>query len=127
MKISEKQIEAILALPNDKKFKHFIKTIVAWEQVWGLYEGGWALAATSDNQPVFPLWPAKEYASLCACKEWSGYEPKFISLNEFTEELLPQLRKDGVLPGVFYTPNGQGVTPPIDELLKAIEAELERY
>ncbi|MBP9868146.1 MAG: DUF2750 domain-containing protein [Alphaproteobacteria bacterium] len=66
MKVNPKQMEAMLALPDIKRFEHFIKIIADWQEVWGLYQGGWALAAADDGTTVFPLWPAKEYAQVCA-------------------------------------------------------------
>ena len=126
MKVSPKQMEAVLALPGIKRFEHFIKVIADWQEVWGLYQDGWALAA-ADGTTVFPLWPAKEYAQVCAANEWAGYEPRSISLSDLTEILLPKLKLDGVLPGVFFTPTSKGVTPSVDELKSALEAELQNY
>lgn len=127
MKVSPKQMEAVLALPGIKRFEHFIKVIADWQEVWGLYQDGWALAAADDGTTVFPLWPAKEYAQVCAANEWTGYEPRSISLSDFTEVLLPKLKLDGVLPGVFFSPTSKGVTPSVDELKSALEAELQNY
>jgi len=116
MKVNPKQMEAVLALPGIKRFEHFIKIIANWQEVWGLYQDGWALAAADDGTTVFPLWPSKEYAQVCAANEWTGYEARSISLSDFTELLLPKLKLDGVLPGVFFTPTSKGVTPSVDEL-----------
>jgi hypothetical protein len=127
MKINQKQIESVIALPGPKRYEHFIKVVADWEEVWGLYQDGWALAATDDGQKVFPVWPAKEYAELCAAKEWSGYKPESFSLTDFMEELLPNLKSDGVLPGVFYTPSDKGVTPTVDQVLADLNKELENY
>lgn len=127
MKVSLKQIEAVLALSGVKRFEHFIKVIADWQEVWGLYNDGWALAAADDGTPVFPLWPAKEYARICADNEWAGYEPRPISLSDFTEVLLPKLKLEGVLPGVFFTPTSKGVTPSVDDLKSALDAELQNY
>ena len=127
MKISQKQIESVIALPEQKRYETFIKVIADWEEVWGLYQDGWVLSETDDGTQVFPLWPAKEYAQLCADKEWSGYEPGSFPLDDFMEELLPNLKNDGVLPGVFYTPSDNGVTPTIDQLLSDLSQELENY
>jgi hypothetical protein len=127
MKVNPKQMEAVLALPGIKRFEHFIKVIADWQEVWGLYQDGWALAAADDGTTVFPLWPAKEYAQVCAANEWSGYEPRSISLRDFTEVLLPKLKLDGVLPGVFFTPTSKGVTPSVDDLKSALETELQNY
>jgi hypothetical protein len=127
MKVNPKQVEAVLALPGNRRFEHFIKVIADWQEVWGLYQDGWALAAADDGTTVFPLWPAKEYAQVCAAKEWSGYQPRSISLSEFMEVLLPKLKLDGVLPGVFFTPTSKGVTPSVDDLKIALDAELQKY
>lgn len=127
MKISQKQIESVIALPGPKRYEHFVKVVADWEEVWGLYQDGWALAATDDGQKVFPVWPAKEYATLCAEKEWAGYEPESFSLAEFMDELLPNLKNDGVLLGVFYTPLDKGVTPTVDQVLEDLNQELESY
>lgn len=127
MNINSKQIEAVLALPGIKRFEHFIKVVADWQEVWGLYSDGWALAATDDGTTVFPLWPAKEYAQLCAENEWKGYAPCSISLADFMDVLLPKLKADGVLPGVFFTPSSKGLTPSPDELESALDAELQKY
>jgi hypothetical protein len=127
MKVNSKQMEAVLALPGIKRFEHFIKVVADWQEVWGLYQDGWALSAAEDGVTVFPLWPAKEYAQICATDEWAGYEPRSISLGNFVEVLLPKLKLDGVLPGVFFTPTSKGVTPSIDDLNTALEAELKNY
>lgn len=127
MKINQKQIESVIALPGPKRYDHFVKVIVDWEEVWGLYHDGWALAATDDGQKVFPLWPAKEYAELCAENEWLGYKPESLSLVDFMDELLPKLKQDGVLPGIFFTPSEKGVTPKVDQVLDDLKKELEKY
>lgn len=54
-------MEAVLALPGIKRFEHFIKVIANWQEVWGLYQDGWALSAADDGTTVLPLWPTKEY------------------------------------------------------------------
>jgi hypothetical protein len=48
-------------------------------------------------------------------------------LGDFTEVLLPKLKLEGVLPGVFFTPTSKGVTTLVDELMAALQAELQNY
>ncbi|RZN07562.1 DUF2750 domain-containing protein [Bradyrhizobium genosp. SA-3] len=127
MRAPPKQMAAVLALPGIKRFEHFVKVVADRQALWGLYRDGWALAAADDGATVFPLWPAEEYAEVCASNEWSGYEPRSITLSDFIEVLLPKLQQDGVLPGVFFTPASKGVTPSADELKSALEAELQKY
>lgn len=127
LKVNAKQMEAVLALPGPRRFEHFVKVVADWQQVWGLYRDGWALAAAEDNASAFPLWPAKEYAQICAAGEWAGHEPRAISLGALMDELLATLKRDGVLVGVFFTPSGKGVAVPPDELSSALRAELQNY
>lgn len=127
MKINQKQIEAVSALSGIDRYKHFVKVVADWQKAWGLYDNGWALAATDEGTPVFLFWPAEEYATLCAKEEWGSYKPRAIELEDLMNTLLPKLRKDGVLPGIFFTPSGRGVTPSVDELLGALKDELQNY
>ena len=127
MNINQNQIDAVIALSGQERYNNFIKVVVDWEEVWGLYQDNWALAGTDDGQRVFPVWPAKEYAQLCVDKEWDGCEPKSFSLEDFMSELLPNLKNDGVLPGVFYTPSDNGVTPTVEKLLEDLNEELGNY
>jgi len=61
------------------------------------------MGADDDGRPTFPLWPASEYAALCAMETWDGYEPTEISRTDLVHELLPKLLDDGVRPSVFRT------------------------
>lgn len=127
MNINRKQMEAVLALPGDKRFADFIKVVADRQEVWGLYQDGWALVGADDGTTAFPLWPAKEFAQLCAANEWNGYESPSIPLSDLAELLLPKLEQDDVLPAVFLTPTSKGVTLPIEELQAAVEEELQNY
>ena len=127
MIVSQEQLNAVIALPGPKRYDHFIKQVADWEEVWTLYQDGWALASTSEGDKVFPLWPAKAYAEICAQREWHGYEAVSLPLEKFMQELLPKLKADGVLPGIFYTPSDKGITPDVAQLLSDLSAELENY
>jgi len=124
MRINPKQIDAVMALPGPKRYDHFIKVAADRRFVWGLYNNGWALAGDSEEKQLFPLWPAKEYADLCAKDNWSGYVPKQIDLDDLMEALIPRLRKEGAGLAVFYTPNRQGVVPELDQFIADLRAEL---
>lgn len=78
MRMNDKQIQAVLALPAPKRYSHFIKRVADQRRVFGLFSSGWALAGDSEEREVFPLWPASEYAALCAVDHWAGYEAREI-------------------------------------------------
>ena len=127
MSISDKQIESILSLSGEDRYRHFIKAVIDREEMWGLYQNGWAMAAADSGQAVFPLWPYKEYAELCAVDKWAGYKPRSIPVDDVIEILLPKLEKEHALVGVFYTPLGKGVTPTMDEFKESLKEEKGRY
>jgi len=125
--IDGKEMNAVLKLDGPGRFTHFIKQVVDRERAWGLWSDGWALMAQDDGTSVFPLWPAKEYAKLCAVEDWAGYEPSEIGLDELLAELAPKLKARGVRAGIFPTPTGKGIVIDVDELCGALKEELGRY
>ena len=124
---SPKEVEAVLRLDGAERYKHFVKRVADAERAWGLWKSGWALMADHEGNAVFPIWPAREYASLCATGDWDGYVPNEIALEHLLDELLPELEAKQTRPGVFPTPNGRGVTASVGELVGALRLELERY
>lgn len=124
---SPREIEAVLRLDGPARYQHFVKRAADAERVWGLWKNGWASMADSEGRPVFPLWPAKEYAALCASGDWEGYVADEIPLQDLLDDLLPRLAAQEARPGVFPVPSGKGVTPSAGELIDALRLELERY
>jgi len=119
-------MEGVMALPAAKRYSHFIKVAADQRKVWGLYSDGWALAETAVGQRVFPVWPAREYAELCARDHWSGYEAREIDLDTLFEILIPKLKESGTVPGIFPTPNEKGVTPDFSQLESDLRNELTK-
>lgn len=125
--MNAKQIEAVVALDAPHRVEHFAKAVADRKEAWGLYADGWAASATADGEMAFPLWPASEYAALCAKGDWSTYVPRSIALDDLTGALLPMLRQQRSLAAVFQTPSGRGVTVTPDDLLAMLASELERF
>jgi Protein of unknown function (DUF2750) len=126
MKMNDKQLAAVFALPGPKRYSHFIKAAADQRRVWGLFDDGWALVGTEDGAEAFPLWPAKEYAAAYGAGEWEGYSPREIDLDSLLGILLPKLRESGTLVAVFPTPSNKGVIPSIDLLEENLRTELSR-
>ena len=126
-KFSGKQTESILKLPGAERYAHFIKRVCDSEEAWGLFDDGWALAETDRGQKVLPLWPASEYAALCATGDWARFQPRAIPLKDLLDEVLPSLEEKEVLPDIFFTPQSWGVTPDTALLRTDLERELTRY
>jgi hypothetical protein len=43
MEICEKKRAAILSLPAEQRYSHFIKIVADQRRFWALYQDGWAL------------------------------------------------------------------------------------
>ena len=126
IKLGAQQLADVVTLPARQRYLHFVRQAADTGEVWGLYRDGWALARTDEGTLVFAMWPAGEFADLCAEYEWDGYEPQTFSLDDLMGDLLPQLEEDGVLPGIFYTPGDRGLTPTARLLRIDLQRELSR-
>lgn len=124
IKLGAQQLADVVTLSAPQRYAHFVRQVAETGEVWGLYRDGWALARTDDGSLVFAMWPASEFADLCAEFEWDGYEPLAFPLDDLVQDLLPQLEEDGVLPGIFYTPGDRGLTPTIYMLRVDLERAL---
>lgn len=127
MSLSQKQIEAVSSLPAPKRYDHFIKKVVGWKRMWGLYSDGWAMSESQQGERVLPLWPEKEYAELCATGVWSSYEARPIELDEAIDEMIPLLKDQGIQPGVFFIPIEGSIDIDIDTFDKDLRGELSKY
>ena len=125
--VSAKELEAVLKLSGNDRYKRFVKLVADWEEAWGLYDEGWALANDDDGNSVFLLWPADKFAEICATDDWGRYKPTAIPLTELINDLLPMLKEDSILPGIFYIPKGSGVTPSVDRLIADLKMEASKY
>lgn len=117
---------AVLPLPRELRYEHFIRRVADTGRVWGLVRDGWAIGKTDDGALVFPMWPTPELAQQCAVLEWEGYVPQEFALQELFDELLAQLENDGILPGITYTPDEYGLTPSHAQLRADLQARLRQ-
>jgi hypothetical protein len=127
LKINEQEINALLECVASKRYVYAIKRIVDQEKAWSLYKDHWALFENQEREVLFPLWPAKEYASLCARNIWKDYKTKSINLYELIEEILPHLKKNNIKLSIFNTPLAKGTTIEVDKLINDLNEELENY
>jgi hypothetical protein len=119
LKVTPQQMQAVLAQPGPKRYSFFIKKVADFEEAWGLWDDGWAMLGTDENEEVFPLWPAMEYAAACATgglgEFQAAHDSDSVRRSDLIDDVLPKLEKEGVLPGIFPTPQRKAVTPTVDE------------
>jgi len=127
--MNTKKIERVIALNAPDRIGYLIRKIADFEEVWGLYDSGWALMSESipDIQRAFPVWPEKEFAEICAQGPWKSYCAKKISLNDFIEKWIPGMSDDGTMIAMFPTPQAKAVVVQPNEFLDLIKEELKQY
>lgn len=121
-----KEVDTVKKLPAHKRYKYFIKKVVDYEEVWGLYKEGWAITEDSEGSKLVPFWPKSDFADLCTIEDWKDYKPSKINLDEFLNNWIPGMRKDGLKISVFWNNDDSIVVEP-ERLLSDIEEELENY
>lgn len=124
--MNKKEFEAVIKQPPSIRYEYFIKKVSDFEEVWGLYNDGWATAQDDDGNMLIPFFPKKEFAENCAKNEWQGFEGVAIDLYEFIDEWLVGMKKDGFKPSIFPTEEDAALVE-IDILLSDINSELENY
>jgi hypothetical protein len=126
MKDHAKKIKNVLQLNAQARGDYFIRKIVDFEVVWGLFDKGWATAQVAGVTAI-PFWPEEGFADLCASAEWAGFLPKSIELSDFLSRWLPGLEGDGRICVLFPTHTERGfLIQPLD-LLNLINKELQQY
>ncbi|WP_242524610.1 DUF2750 domain-containing protein [Metabacillus sp. cB07] len=126
IKINNAEINAVNKLPENVRYEYFIKKVTDYEEVWGLFNDGWATSRDEDGNLFIPFFPKKEFAEISAVKEWASYEARSITLDDFIENWLTGMKKAGINPSIFPLGN-ETAAVSIDNLLKDLETELENY
>ncbi|SDX36338.1 DUF2750 domain-containing protein [Paenibacillus sp. PDC88] len=124
--MNNKEFEAVFKLPAKKRYEYFIKKIADYEEVWGLYDNGWAVTTDLNGNLLLPFWPRREFAEACAIEDWKNYKSKAMDLTEFIDEFLPRIKEDSIKPSIFFN-NEDSAVLDIDPLIQDIETELENY
>lgn len=107
-----------------ERYRYFIRTIVTTQAVWGLYDDGWAIGATSQGLNALPVWPEKSLAQLCQAGMWTSHQSTSISLENFIFKMLPYLIENKMILSIMMTPDGQSVFMEPKKLLLDIKGFL---
>jgi Protein of unknown function (DUF2750) len=123
----QKKLENVRSLAAPERYAYFVRKVADFEEVWGLFAGGWATATDADGRKVLPFWPEEPFAKSCADGPWSGYMPRAIALHDFMDKWLPGMQKDEIMIGVFPTPAEKGVVVSPHVLADDLIEEMRQY
>lgn len=124
--MNKKEFEALIKRTANIRYEYFIHKVVDFEEVWGLYNDGWATAQDEDGNTLIPFFPKREFAEHWAKNEWGDCKVVAIDLYDFMDNWLVAMKKDGIIPSIFPT-DEDVATVEIDILLRDIKSELENY
>lgn len=51
--MNQKELDSIIKQPPNIRYEYFIKKVADYEEVWGLYDDGWATAQDDDGNMLF--------------------------------------------------------------------------
>ena len=114
-------------MSGNERYDYFIRKIADFEEVWGLFNDGWAMIEDSTGKRGIPFWPEEDFAKLCSKNEWCAYSPKKIELDAFIDKWIPGMKNDGLSLAIFQTPENKGIFVESDLILSDLENELEQY
>ncbi|MGB2079481.1 MAG: DUF2750 domain-containing protein [Vibrio sp.] len=99
----------------------FIEQTQDTKMVWGLKnEDGWLACDSTEfeESEVMPFWSDEADAKMHNVEEWSDFEVLHIPLDIFVEDWLITLAEDGVLIGVNWNTELDGVEIEPSDLAK---------
>ena len=81
---------------------------------------------SNNNNKLFPVWPEKDFAEICANGPWNSYIPKLIKLEDFISKLSIKLDSEEINYAVFLTTENKGIIISPKELCEVLEMEIEQ-
>ncbi|WP_404426094.1 DUF2750 domain-containing protein [Thalassospira australica] len=112
---------------RDARYRYFIESVIAWEGVWALYDNGWLLCPDAKGTAYCPFFASRDHAEAWNETAQTRYVPTAITLVELTENLLPDLARNRIEPGISPTGDDGPVLPGHAVLHDDLMAALKRH
>ena len=126
LKLSSKEIDSVLKISPEKRYKYFINRVADSGLLWAGYDSNWVTLQDENRYKLFPVWPNKEFAQLFFEKNSRNYLPKHIEVHDFIENFLIDLGEQNIAILVFPTPEKTGSTVCHQTLYNDLTQELSR-
>lgn len=129
MKLTDKEISALLDKSAEVRYRYSIKRIVDADCLWAIIssDGSYCLIADNGCQ-MFPIWPVKEYAEMYLGGKAVGFDVDSIDLNKFENEVIDIICDNNFPLAVFpISDDDTGMIVDLDTFVKGLSVELENY
>ena len=131
MKLTDKEINSMLAQSPEVRYSYSLKRIADNGYLWYLSSDDDSYMCIQDvDIRLFPVWPFKEYAEKFVSSMREEYECNFSKLNleEFSDKLIDYLCKTGMSIGVFpVAESDYGKIISVNTFAEDLSVELENY
>jgi hypothetical protein len=122
-----------MRLSNDfeQNYQLFLQDAIDTGVVWGIAVGEddnleFALCSSADDEAVdvMPFWSREAFAKEACVDEWAIYQPHAIDVDDFIDNWLPGMQKDGLLAGVNWNRDLEGIEiEPLELSLDLLETD----
>ncbi|SHG90307.1 DUF2750 domain-containing protein [Ferrimonas marina] len=105
------------------EIQRFVDAVTEQGQIWVLSTEGEYVVCDSvefEQTDVMPLFSSEQAAKALCQEDWSEYEAKAVSVDDFFEQWLPSLDEDKVMVGLDWDEELNGVECDPFELAKLL-------
>ncbi len=127
-RISDQEFNAVSALDGPARYRHFVKRVADWEQVWSIRDStGWVVSNRAAARQFVPVWPHARYAQACTIGAWQNARAAPIPLSEWMDEWLPRMTARRQRVAVFALPSDHSVSVEPSRHLADLESLLSEW
>ena len=122
------EIESVIKLEPFERYKYSLKRIADNETLYTIKRDNETIAISDlDDEKLIPFWSAKQFAELNITDEWNEFYVEEISLDDFENEMVDFINENNFLMNIFPINNKTGFVVSLDEFIRDLNIELERF
>lgn len=128
MKLHPKEIENVVRLKPFERYKYFIKKVADYEELWTIVdEKGDIALSVVDGKTFISFWTAEAFIKGNLEDSWKECVPFKIDLDDFEDTIISLIAENDYLINVFPAYGKSGFVVNINEFMRDLNEELERY
>ena len=128
MNLKTQEIESVIKLEPFERYKYSLKRIADNETLYTIKRDNETIAISDlDDEKLIPFWSAKQFAELNITDEWNEFYVEEISLDDFENEMVDFINENNFLMNIFHINNKTGFVVSLDEFIRDLNIELERF
>jgi len=114
---------------NKETLPEFVTAVRTTQNFWALQDKAtedWVVldSINFEETEVMPVWSSDKLAAQHCCDEWQDYVPAVITLAEWLEFWIEDLKEDNIVIGINWPADGDCVEVELGEFSQAL-AEIE--